>query len=335
MAVHPLSIASLRLSDARWLQQGTPASPEEVRLRLLPSGPDRVHSSPPRRTLPSTPRGAVSPKGPDLEGEFDPATAGCGYRAPLAPHLARPPGFYPDWRSTVKRARASSSGFRVGLVGAGVPSLMSERGTASASEQPPDFEASAAQYKAQAAGLDRELRIKVSARQTTTDGDLRLAARTVLAANRVHQELKGARDHLLRQAIGARMLKLTDRIEHHDLERARKTLAAIERAYVARTLIHASREQALHVSRTVAVAVEEVANESIKALRLLEYAISALIVTYQRDAVSAFRLWRRVEQAITRELGDLRQPLLGCSPLQVRSRPWHGSLRRSAQRNAT
>ena len=26
----------------------------------------------------------------DLEREFDPAVAGCGYRAPLAPHLARP-----------------------------------------------------------------------------------------------------------------------------------------------------------------------------------------------------------------------------------------------------
>src|SRR3954467_6237838 len=90
MAVHPLSITPLRLSGTRWLRPGTPTSPEDVCLRLLPSGPDLVHSSPPRGTKPSTLRGASSPTEPDLEGEFDPAGAGCGYRAPLVPHLARP-----------------------------------------------------------------------------------------------------------------------------------------------------------------------------------------------------------------------------------------------------
>lgn len=89
-AVHPLSIAALRLTVARWLRQGNPASPEACCLRLLPSGPDLVHSSSPRGTRPSTPRDVGSPTETDLEGEFDPARAGCGYRAPLAPHLARP-----------------------------------------------------------------------------------------------------------------------------------------------------------------------------------------------------------------------------------------------------
>src|SRR5215207_1232268 len=82
--------ATLRLSGARLLRRGVPASPETFCLRLLPSGPDLVHSASPRGTRPSTPRGDVSPTGPDLEREFNPAKAGCGYRAPLAPRLARP-----------------------------------------------------------------------------------------------------------------------------------------------------------------------------------------------------------------------------------------------------
>ena len=90
MAVHPLSISSLRLVAGRWLRSGFPTSPREVGLRLLPSGPDRVRRSPPRGTLPSTLRAVASPEAPDLEGEFNPAEAGCGFRAPPAPHLARP-----------------------------------------------------------------------------------------------------------------------------------------------------------------------------------------------------------------------------------------------------
>jgi hypothetical protein len=90
LAVHPLSIAVIRLVGGRQLRSGFPASPGEVGLRLLPSGPDRVRRSPPRGTLPSTSRIAASPEAPDLEGDFDPAEAGCGFRAPPAPHLARP-----------------------------------------------------------------------------------------------------------------------------------------------------------------------------------------------------------------------------------------------------
>ncbi len=99
MAMHLLSIAPLRLFSGRWLRLGCPTSPREVGLRLLPSGPDRVRRSPPRGTLPSTPRIAASPEAPDLEEEFNPAKAGCGFRAPPAPHLAWPSpsvGFQPS-----------------------------------------------------------------------------------------------------------------------------------------------------------------------------------------------------------------------------------------------
>ena len=90
MAVHLLSISPLRLVGGRRLRSGFPSSPREVGLRLLPSGPDRVRRSPPRGTFPSMPRTVASPEAPDLEEEFNPAEAGCGYRAPPAPHLARP-----------------------------------------------------------------------------------------------------------------------------------------------------------------------------------------------------------------------------------------------------
>lgn len=43
--MHPLSIATLRLSGARLLRRGIPASPEAFRLRLLPSGPDLVRTA--------------------------------------------------------------------------------------------------------------------------------------------------------------------------------------------------------------------------------------------------------------------------------------------------
>lgn len=80
--VHPLSMRSFRLFAARWLRSGTPASPEEGRLRLLPSGPDRVHASPPTGTQSSTPRNNASPTRSDLEREFNPAMriAGSGHR---------------------------------------------------------------------------------------------------------------------------------------------------------------------------------------------------------------------------------------------------------------
>jgi hypothetical protein len=81
-AVHPLSIEAFQLNAARWLGPGAPVSPEEGRLRLLPSGPDRVHDSPPTGTRPSTPRDSASPTKLYLEREFNPAMriAGAGHR---------------------------------------------------------------------------------------------------------------------------------------------------------------------------------------------------------------------------------------------------------------
>jgi hypothetical protein len=88
--VHPLSIAAFRLTAVSRLRSGDPAAPENYRLPLLPSGSDGVHRFSPRRTQSSTPLSRRSPTMPDLEREFNPAVADCGYRAPLVPRLARP-----------------------------------------------------------------------------------------------------------------------------------------------------------------------------------------------------------------------------------------------------
>src|SRR3984885_13950435 len=72
------------------LRSGTPVAPEGGRLRLLPSGPDLVHgsSSPRDRTIDAAHR-ALTPGPEPLGRGFSPARADCGYRAPLAPRLAR------------------------------------------------------------------------------------------------------------------------------------------------------------------------------------------------------------------------------------------------------
>ena len=88
--VHPLSISAFRLSAVSRLGSGDPAAPENDYLPLLPSGPDGVRRFSPRRTRSSTPLSRRSPTMPDLEREFNPAVADCGYRAPLVPRLARP-----------------------------------------------------------------------------------------------------------------------------------------------------------------------------------------------------------------------------------------------------
>jgi len=81
--------ASDRLTAARDSGSGTPAAPAGDRLRLLPSGPDLVHKPTPRgtRTIDAPCGGATRAK--PLEGEFSPARADCGFRAPLHPRLAR------------------------------------------------------------------------------------------------------------------------------------------------------------------------------------------------------------------------------------------------------
>jgi len=69
---------------------GTLAAHPANCLPLLPSGPDGVHSLELRKTQSSSPFN----QGPDftvicLGQEFNPAIAGCRYRAPLPPRLAR------------------------------------------------------------------------------------------------------------------------------------------------------------------------------------------------------------------------------------------------------
>jgi hypothetical protein len=90
MVVHPLSIPTHQLTPGSLLQPGYPTAPRGGCLPLLPPGPGGVHRPLPRRTRSSTPLARSSPAVPYLEREFDPAIAVCGYRAPLAPRLARP-----------------------------------------------------------------------------------------------------------------------------------------------------------------------------------------------------------------------------------------------------
>ena len=95
MVVHPRidQQPSSLLAGLR-LQPGTPTSLRRDSLPLLPSGPGGVRRLLPHGTQLSTPRCRSSPTGSDLTGEFNPAKADCGYRAPLAPRLARPCVFY-------------------------------------------------------------------------------------------------------------------------------------------------------------------------------------------------------------------------------------------------
>ena len=89
--MHPLSSRARWLTRISQLQPGTPAAPRRDRLPLLPLGPDGVHRLLPRRTQSSSLLNPGSPREHQpSEGEFDPASADFGYRAPLAPRLARP-----------------------------------------------------------------------------------------------------------------------------------------------------------------------------------------------------------------------------------------------------
>jgi hypothetical protein len=60
-AVHRLSISAFQLTPVSRLRPGNLAAPGEDYLPLLPSGPDGIHSSPPRKTRPSTPLDRSSP----------------------------------------------------------------------------------------------------------------------------------------------------------------------------------------------------------------------------------------------------------------------------------
>ena len=88
--VHPPSKPVPGCCRRPWLRSGDPTTPKGGRLRLLPSGPDLVHgsSSPRDRTIDAAHR-ALTPGPVPLGRGFSPARADCGYRAPLAPRLAR------------------------------------------------------------------------------------------------------------------------------------------------------------------------------------------------------------------------------------------------------
>src|SRR5438309_8533174 len=95
MAVHPLSIGAPPQPRARLLGPGTPAAPDEHSLLLLPSGPDRVRRSSPRRTRPSTLRCPLSGgQHTTSNGTSTPLERVSGYNGPLLRRLARPSAFY-------------------------------------------------------------------------------------------------------------------------------------------------------------------------------------------------------------------------------------------------
>ena len=73
-----------------WLGPGAPTAPAGHRLPLLPSSPGGVHEPAPRGTRPSTPLPGKLALAPCRGEEFHPAMAGCGFRAPPAPRVARP-----------------------------------------------------------------------------------------------------------------------------------------------------------------------------------------------------------------------------------------------------
>ena len=91
MAVHPPSIRLPPQPRARLLGPGTPAAPDEHSLLLLPSGPDRVRRSSPRRTRPSTLRCPLSGgQRATSNGTSTPLERVSGYNGPLLRRLARP-----------------------------------------------------------------------------------------------------------------------------------------------------------------------------------------------------------------------------------------------------
>jgi len=90
MIVHPPSTTGSGRRPDSLLRPGCSAAHESVCLPLLPSGPDGVHKFPLRRTRSSTPLVRSQTSQPKSLGrEFSPAIADCGFRAPLAPRLAR------------------------------------------------------------------------------------------------------------------------------------------------------------------------------------------------------------------------------------------------------
>ena len=110
-------MSSDRRFPDRWLGPGAPAAPGVYRLGLLPSGPDPIHETPPRRTRPSTPRARCKPDRRHARaGNSVPHIEDFGFRAPLAPHLARKEHCSPLAVLLRRRAgtRPGTGGLRVG-----------------------------------------------------------------------------------------------------------------------------------------------------------------------------------------------------------------------------
>ena len=115
MVVHPLSNRPPGLPTVASSGQATLRHPEASPYRcFLPDltgfeGFRRAGPNPQRRLPPAVPKGTA------LEWEFDPAVAGCGYRAPLAPRLARPCRYYGKFPVYVKALMRGSHGCGYGL----------------------------------------------------------------------------------------------------------------------------------------------------------------------------------------------------------------------------
>ncbi len=91
MAVHlPLSPPP-KCYFGSLLCPSTPVAPAAIHLPLLPPGSDGVHGAAPHRTRASSPLTEGKPCRAKGRGQvFDPALAGCRFRAPLPPRPARP-----------------------------------------------------------------------------------------------------------------------------------------------------------------------------------------------------------------------------------------------------
>ena len=106
----PLLERPYELTGTGWLRPGDPVAPGRYRLVLLPFGPDTIHRLPPHRTQPSTlPGPAVPARRRPSKGNSTPPGADFGFKAPLAPRLARPHASYPI-RNALSNTIAVSDG---------------------------------------------------------------------------------------------------------------------------------------------------------------------------------------------------------------------------------
>ena len=111
----PVELAARHLAHWTGLEPGLSAAPGAIRLPLLPSGPDGVHESPPRRAQ-------LFASGPDQRYRDQPSgrnstphEADFGCRAPLAPRLARPRPSYGPCALMVNTRATNGGGGRAPL----------------------------------------------------------------------------------------------------------------------------------------------------------------------------------------------------------------------------